>query len=204
MTKKSVLSCLALLTFIMGSISAFADNNITQQAVTMQVNGVALLKVTPGTNPNGTAVSLSLSGASNAGDAIAPSASNNQTRLKITSLATGTTPSRTINVNMTGGTFKDSHTTLTLALKEPNTNFWNFSGAGGTLNTVTLGNSAGGNLVTTTTSAPIASNIKTCWSGVGEDDGYVIEYVFTADNGETPINPASSGLTITYTVTNTL
>jgi hypothetical protein len=143
------------------------------------VAGSALLAV------SGPAVTLKLSGAAEAGDAIAGSVENSSTRLRITSMV-GDKETRAITAKISEALVG---TQLYVELQEPNSNFV-YPDNKGTLK--------GQQLLDNETDVTLVEGIGICWSGKTEGDGYVIKYTYKA----IPKAPVLKGgtITITYTI----
>lgn len=183
-------------------ISAVMPNHVlsaeTQtQTVNMAVTGSALIRVMKGNSDAATGVSLTLGGPSEAGLQVVPIAEDALTRLRISSLATGTlvADGRKITAVLTTGNMEFSRTMLELELAAPtNTgNFVNYSPDGGTLAGLqNLGDNAGNKPAVT-----LVSGIYTCWSGITADDGYVIHYKYSNNVVGTP---TARNVTVTFTI----
>lgn len=135
------------------------DTNVATQPVSLQVAGSALLSV------SGPPVVLKLAGATEAGDSISTQAENAETRLRISSLIKGSefrTISAKISEPLVG-------TQLSVALGEPNANF-----------KLQKGQITGDKILSNDADAILVNGVGTCWSGKGNDDGYVIKYNFRA------------------------
>ena len=155
------------------------DTNVSTNAVTLTVNGSALLAIATGN------VSLSLSGATEAGAAIQTVASDSTTRLRISSLVDGSSK-RTITAELST---QPVGTELLVSVKAPNSSFYAPENQGTLISNVNL----------TTSAQNIITGIGTCWSGTGDNDGYAIKYTYRLIEGA--INLASSNVTVTYTLT---
>jgi hypothetical protein len=155
------------------------NTNVTTNAVTLTVNGSALLAIATGN------VSLSLSGAAEAGAAIQTVARDSTTRLKISSLVDGSSK-RTITAALSA---QPVGTELLVSVQAPNGSFYAPENQGTLLSDVNL----------TTSAQNIITGIGTCWSGTAIGDGYVIKYTYQLIAGA--INLASSNVTVTYTLT---
>lgn len=175
MKKYSIIFSTALLMSFFFSQSAFSADS--KQSVTqnlaLTVDGSALLAVfgTDGSagveNGGPNTVAMSLAGAGVAGAVVQTTATNETTRLRISSLVeNGKTRTITASILpvMTG-----SGTTLSLELIKP-TNFQPAAINGGT--------SAGPKDMTDGTTQTLVTGITTCWSGTTLTDGYTIKYVY--------------------------
>ena len=126
-----------------------------------------------------------------AGEAVLSSISDENSRLKISSIiAEGKT--RTISAKITAGGVP-AGTTLTMIAMAPNTNF---GGTPGILvgTDVTLSTSA---------DASIISAIGSCYSGTTGDDGYKLKYTWGLNNPASTYGAirASAGSAVTITLT---
>lgn len=190
MKTKSIVYCFALAVGFLGSQTALAvDTFESSQQLTLGVTGSALLKVFAAAP-----VSLSLGGATQAGAAIVPVASDSTSRLKISSLASvvaGVTQTRTITASVTAGGCATHQTVLSVQLLAPNGNFVNSPGTLGALQVVS-NNSAN------TAAVTLVSGITTCWSGILDDDGYKIKYKYEGISQQT--SSSSLPTTITFTI----
>lgn len=175
MKKYSIIFSTALLMSFFFSQSAFSADS--KQSVTqnlaLTVDGSALLAVfgTDGStgveNGGPNTVAMSLAGAGVAGAVVQTTATNETTRLRISSLVeNGKTRTITASILpvMTG-----SGTTLSLELIKP-TNFLPAAINGGT--------SAGPKDMTDGVTQTLVTGITTCWSGTTLTDGYTIKYVY--------------------------
>lgn len=155
------------------------NSRIVTQEVKLQVAGSALLAV------YGPAVELKLAGASQAGDAIAQAVEDNSTRLRMSSLVDNQ-EKRSILAKISEALVG---TQLYVELLQPNTNFVYPENMGTLKGQLLLDNEAEVTLV---------EGIGTCWSGITEDDGYVIKYTYKA----IPAAPVlkNSTITVTYTI----
>lgn len=194
MKKVSFLICVALVASALPTV-LFAQNPSTSasdvtQNIALQVNGSALLAVyntnlTAGTS---TAVSMSLSGATQAGAAVMDQASNSDTRLRISSLVeSGKT--RTITASIAPA-ITNSGTQFFVALTKPD-NFLPVVANGGT--------PTAEQELTDGTTKTIVNGITTCWSGMGNSDGYTVTYRYAKKADATFLQ--SQNIVITYTIT---
>lgn len=156
------------------------DTNVATNQVVLTVDGSALLGIrTPG-------VSLSLAGATEAGAPVQTAASDQTTRLRISSIVeSGIT--RTIEVSINA---EPVGTELLVSALTPNASFMGNSGSLAT------------GVLLSTSEQELVTGIGTCWSGTSEDDGYVIKYDFRMK--ESAVNLVSSTVTVTYTLSEEL
>jgi hypothetical protein len=184
--KKSTLALCAILSFgiLFPLALKAADTNVATSTVSLTIDGSALLAIQTGSN-----ISMSLGGASQAGAAVQDVAADTTARLRISSLVSGST-TRTITAIL-GTDMTSSHTELLVQLLTPNSNFSN-PGNMGTLTTP-------GTVLSSASAVQLASGIKTCWSGIGTDDGYPIAYTFRRKAGETSFTTPGS-IVVTYTL----
>lgn len=154
-------------------------SRVATQTVDLQVAGSALVAVA------GPPVKLILAGAAEAGAAIQESATNDLTRLRISSQVNNgelRSISAKISEPLVG-------TSLEVQLLEPNSSFV-YPENRGTL--------TGVKMLTDETDITLVEGIGTCWSGINDGDGYVIKYFFKA----IPNSPIlrSAVITVTYTI----
>jgi hypothetical protein len=155
------------------------DSRVATQPISLVVAGSALLGI------SGPPVSLQLGGATQAGAPIKQGIENKDTRLRISSLVNeGETRAITAKISeeLVG-------TQLYVSLEEPNTHFTYPENKGVLKESKLLSNASDATLV---------EGIGTCWSGVGEDDGYVIRYSYKAIPNAPVLKSAS--ITVTYTI----
>lgn len=153
------------------------DTNVASQPVTLQVAGAALLAV------YGPPVVLKLAGALEAGDSVSTKAENNSTRLRISSLIKGT-DLRNITAKISESLVG---TQLLVELGEPNSNF-----------RLQKGQTMGEKVLSNDADVVLINDIGTCWSGRGEDDGYVIKYTYRAIPGAAILK--GGDIVVTYTL----
>jgi len=179
MIRVSLRFVFGMLVFLVTFVAEGQDSRLVYQDVSLEVAGSALLAI------SGPAVTLQLSGAAEAGDAIAESAENSSTRLRISSLVNGS-EKRAITAKISEALVG---TQLLVELQEPNSNFV-YPESKGTLK--------GQQLLSNETDITLVEEIGTCWSGKAEGDGYVIKYTYKA----IPMAPIlkSAAITITYTI----
>ncbi len=155
------------------------NSRIVTQEVKLQVAGSALLAVF------GPAVELRLAGASQAGDVIAQSVENSATRLRMSSLVDNQ-EKRSILAKISEALVG---TQLYVELLQPNANF---------MCPENMGTLKGQQLLDNEAEVTLVEGIGTCWSGITDDDGYVIKYTYKA----IPAAPVlkNSTITVTYTI----
>jgi hypothetical protein len=167
------------LVILLISLSINGQNSrVVTQEVKLQVAGSALLAV------YGPAVELQLAGASQAGAVIAQSVENSSTRLRMSSLVNNQ-EKRSILAKISEALVG---TQLYLELLQPNTNF---------VYPENMGTLKGQQLLDNENDVTLVEGIGTCWSGITEDDGYVIKYTYKA----IPSAPVLKNSTITVTFT---
>lgn len=159
------------------------------QDLSLKVDGSALLAIYNMTgSASGTGISMSLTGATEAGAAILDQTTNDSTRLRISSLVeSGKTRTITAQIapSLTG-----TGTELWILLTKPG-NFQPAVANGGT--------AAAEQELTDGTIKTVVSAITTCWSGTAASDGYAIRYRYAKTTGATAL--VSRNITITYTIT---
>lgn len=155
------------------------DTREATQDVSLVVAGSALLAVT------GPPVVMRMAGAAEAGDAISQSIENSESRLRISSLVSGTEV-RAITAKISEALVG---TQLFVELKTPNSNFGNPD---------LMGTLKGNRLLSNELEETLVEGIGTCWSGKDYGDGYVISYSFKAIPGAPILK--SANITITYTI----
>jgi len=154
------------------------DSASVSSALTLSITPTAQIAIV--TNAT---FSMALGGATQAGAAVSDSSINSASRLRISSLVDATTRSITaIATSITA-----TNTQLWVQLGAPN---GNFNGAKGTL--------AASQNLTSGDSVTLASEIATCWSGIGGDDGYSITYIFRRGAGTVFTSPGA--VVVTYTL----
>lgn len=158
------------------------DTQSAQQSVLIKLESVALLKIATGD------VSLYIIGATIAGAPITTATENEDTRLRITSLA-----NEGVNRIITAKISKELiGTDLLVEVKPPTTA--NFSGNGGTFTEP---------IILSTTDQKIVNAVGTCWSGTSIDDGYVLKYIYKLSNKPVPEGQnveESTSVVVTYTL----
>lgn len=198
--KKYVVSMVLAITMV-APLSVFAQTST--QALSMKVGGTLLIKVvselTEGlTTSDPTPITLTLSGATEAGLAVGATTSDESTRLRMTSY-TDTEHPRKITAGLTAGNtvslWENSNTILRVGLLEPNDNFANYSTQGGSLKGMQVLGSPDGVFTQT-----LVENIGTAWSGIAAGDGYKIRYEFDQKALGAPTAPIKNA-TVTFTIT---
>jgi len=196
MKRNLILSGIALFTFLAVPFVASAQNpNIvgaqsTDQKLTLTVNGSALLAIfNTAVGASNTNIAMSLSGATTAGAAISPTATDNASRLRISSLNDGAT-TRTITAQITPAMTSDG-TQLFVTLTDPK----NFQ-----LDPLNAGTCSATKELTSGDAQTVVTGIKTCWSGTETNSGYQITYLYQKKADAT--NVKSSAITVTYTISN--
>lgn len=175
------------------SVSAYAQVQVGPSATTatqdinLNVDGSALLAVVNTTpSATGTGISMSLTGATVAGAAILDQTMNNLTRLRISSLVeSGKT--RKISAKISESLL-NSGTELYVGLERPST-FEPLAANGG---------ETAGEKQLTTADVDVITGIKTCWSGTGDTDGYIVTYRYAKQDDATFLQ--SKEITVTYTI----
>lgn len=167
-----------LLTLLNPALMKAQDSRVATQEVTLNVASTALLAIA------GPPVVMQMNGAAQAGDAIAESVENQATRLRISSLVIGE-ETRSISAKISESPVG---TRLLVSLLEPNESFANRP----------LMGELKGEKALSENDVTLVEGIGTCWSGRGDDDGYVIKYKYEAIEGATILRGGS--LTITYTI----
>jgi len=153
--RKIVIACLL---FTTTSFEGFGQNSEkTNKELNLYLEGAALMAIATGD------VELQIKGVTEAGAALDKTSENSDTRLRITSLAEFGVI-RLITVKMSKAL---NGTELTAQALPPASN--NFAGDGGSYNGV---------VTLTTQDQTLISNIGTCWSGAGVNDGYTIKYTY--------------------------
>lgn len=177
--KKCLYIIISILLFNSTQIIA-NDTETSSHNVILKLEGVALLRIATGD------VSLVIEGAIEAGAPITTITEDERTRLRITSLADAG-----VNRIVTAKLSKElSGCELLVQAKTPTTG--NYFGEIGTFTEpVILG----------TNDQRIITNIGTCWSGTGEEDGYVIHYMFRiAQTADGKPFEANTTVLVTYTL----
>ena len=180
--KKSLLFMMITLLGILLSSKLMGQSNTAAQGLSL---GMPELNLVSSITPT---ISLELTTAI-AGQAVLSSKSDSTARIKISSvIAEGKT--RTLSAKVTVGTVP-SGTELKLVARNPNASFVGTKGALGT------------ETVLTASDSPIITQIGSCYSGVADDDGYVLRYTWglLAAAGSYANVRASSGSLVTVTLT---
>lgn len=155
------------------------DTNVATQPVSLQVAGSALLSIA------GPPVVLKLAGATEAGDSVSAEAENSETRLRISSLIKGN-ELRTITAKISEPLVG---TQLSVTLGEPNSNF-----------RLQKGQTLGEKILSNDADAILVDGVGTCWSGRGDDDGYIIKYNYKALPGSPILKGADIMVTFTLSL----
>ena len=181
--KSQLLIAFFLLGLAMPQIAkAQSDDEIAEQTINVSLGQVALLAIPP------VEVNLSLASASFAGEAVATALSNENSRLRITSLV-GEGVTRQVEAQITTGTLPFG----TMLQIEALPAIANFIGDGG--------ESSGAQILSTTSTAVVLNTIGSCNSGVLDGDGYQLKYTFSEDTDpETSAVAGAADITITYTL----
>lgn len=188
--KCAMLAIVGMMPFLAHAQNPGTSGAIVSQDIALQVNGSALLAVynTNASAGTSTAVSMSLSGATQAGAAVMDQASNSDTRLRISSLVeSGKT--RTITASISPS-ISSTGTQFFVSLTKPD-NFQPAVANGGT--------PASEQELTDGSSKTIVTDITTCWSGMGNNDGYTVTYRYAKKSDATFLQ--SQNIVITYTIT---
>lgn len=158
------------------------------QNIALKVDGSALLAIyNSESGATSTAISLSLSGASQAGAAMMDQVTNSDTRLRISSLVeSGKTRTITAQINTS---LTSSGTQFFVTLTRP-ASFQPLAANGGT--------TAVEQELTDATIKTVVTGISTCWSGTGTTDGYTVTYRYAKKTGATALQ--SKNIIITYTI----
>lgn len=164
----------------------------SSQDVTLRVDGSALIQVV--NSKGGSAgISMSLTGATQAGAAILDQTTNNDTRLRLSSLVEdGMT--RTITASI-APSLEGTDTQLFVTVANPTDPVIQPIPSNG-------GTSAGEKELTnaTTEAALLVTGIKTCWTGRENlTDGYIVTYRYAKKANATALR--SENVVITYTIT---
>lgn len=201
---KKLISSLFALAMIAAPTVLLAQSTSSQD-LTLTVSGSNLIKImnaaAAGPDPGTTAISLSLSGATEAGAAINPVAEDISTRLRMSCL-TANTEKRKITAKITtnGSNFTGKHSNLKLGLLTPTNeanlnNFVNFDDADEGVDVMqTLATTEGA----VATDVALISNMTTSWTGTNAGDGYIIRYEYSADPQTTP--QSVGGIAVTFTI----
>lgn len=155
------------------------DVKVATQEVRLNVASTALIAIA------GPPVVLQMNGAAEAGDAISESVENQDTRLRISSLVTVPTETRSISAKISE---TPVGTRLLVSFLEPNANFAN----------PLMKGELKGEKVMGINDVNLVEGIGTCWSGKQDGDGYIIKYKYEAEEGATILR--GGNVTITYTI----
>lgn len=187
LSKVIVLVALTSTPLLMIAQTVGTSGGTANQNLSLTVEGKALIAVVNTVAAN-TNISLSLTGASVAGEAMQTVISNSDTKLRISSsVEDGTTRTITaqISPNLTA-----TNTELFVQLVNPGTFLPDPTNGGAGSGEVNL---------TDGTAVEVVSGIKTCWSGTTANDGYGVTYRYAKKANTTFW---SSGTTVvTYTIT---
>lgn len=197
MKTNTLLKIFALTALSLVTVSGFAQSPVgnsgttATQDISLRVDGSALLAiVNTSTGATGTGISMSLSGATQAGAEIKNSSTNDSTRLRISSLVeSGKTRKILAQINQS---LSGSGTNLYVQLKKPG-NFGPHTDNGGTPTGTKV------QFTTANANVELVTGITTCWSGVGLNDGYTVEYTYEKQTNATSLQ--SKNVMITYTIT---
>jgi len=182
MKKTLGIFAIALIAGLATSLTSYAQKTAAHK-VTLNLGESALIGITTGD------IDLNLAGATVAGAAIATEASNDATRIRISSsVSTGKT--RKIDVGITTGTV-DGGSSISVLAYAPAGFSGDPAGYGTPLGTVQLD----GNTMKTGT---LINAIGLCWSGTDVDSGYQIKYTLNKPAGATFTNGRQ--VTVTYTL----
>jgi hypothetical protein len=145
---------------------------------------LAVVNTTPSATSTG--ISMSLTGATEAGAAILDQTTNDLTRLRISSLVeSGKTRKISAKISESLAT---SGTELYVSLERPE-NFAPIAANGGT---------TAEEQQLTTADVDVMTGITTCWSGTGATDGYIVTYRYAKKDDATFLQ--SKDITVTYTI----
>jgi hypothetical protein len=182
MKKTLVIFAIALIAGLATSLTSYAAKTANHK-VTLNLGESALISITTGD------INLNLAGATVAGAAIATEASNDATRIRISSsVSTGKT--RKLDVGISTGNIDGGSSIYVLAYApagfsgDPN-------GYGTPLAQVELDG-------LTKTTGTLINAIGTCWSGTDVDSGYQVKYTLNKPAGATFTNGRQ--VTVTYTL----
>lgn len=169
---------IVLIAFLIPALVKAQDSRVASQEVRLNVASTALIAI------SGPPVVLQMNGAAEAGDAISESVENQDTRLRISSLSSGT-ETRSISAKISETPLG---TRLLVSLLQPNANFSIPSRMGELKGEKVLG----------LDDVNLVEGIGTCWSGKQDGDGYVIKYKYEAIEGASILR--GGNVTITYTI----
>lgn len=185
MKKNSIVFSILLVLVLLAPttlVRAVDDTEAADQGLSLKIGGSALLAIVTGS----AGISLTLSGASQAGGSVNTSAADSTTRLRITSVVEPT-KSRTVSAKLSAAL---TGSELVLSALKPTADF-DFGNVAADYGTVKVGG-----VILTTSDQSIITGIKTCWSGILDDSGYVIKYQYNMLSTAA----ASKDVTVTYTL----
>ena len=161
-----------------------AQDNVTSHNISLGLPEVALLATTSG------GINLTLSAATNAGEAVQQSVSDSTAYVQYSSvISEGST--RTLSAKYSGAL--PAGTTLTAKV------------LGSSANAVgTTGTLVATDVTITTTDATLVSAIGSCYSGTAADDGYRMKYTWGLDNPSANYADIRATAAVSLTVTLTL
>jgi hypothetical protein len=198
MKKKTILNSIALFAMLAVNLAASAQTTdpvlgasggTANHTIDLKVDGSALLAIrNTSTGATSTGIKMSLTGATQAGAAVLSTISDNNTRLRISSLVESG-KKRSISVAIAPA-LTGTGTELYVKLETQNTFLPAVDNAGTPSEELNL--TAGGNAQT------VVSDITTCWSGLGDTDGYIVTYRYAKATGATALK--SETVTVTYTI----
>lgn len=197
MKTNTLLKIFALTALSLVTVSGFAQSTVgnsgtnATQEISLRVDGSALLAiVNTSSGATGTGISMSLSGATVAGAAISNSSTNDSTRLRISSLVeSGKKRKILAKINQDLST---SGTNFYVRLIKPG-NFQPAAVNGGTPSANKM------QFTAANANMELVTGITTCWSGVGQTDGYTVEYTYEKQLNATAL--VSKIIEVTYTIT---
>lgn len=196
MKKKSILNSLTLFALLTVPFVASAQDpalgasgGTANHTIDLKVDGSALLAIRNTTaNATSTGIKMSLTGATEAGAAVLSQITDNSTRLRISSLVESG-KKRSISVGIAPA-LTGSGTELYVKLETQGTFLPAVVNAGTPSDELNL--TAGGLAQT------VVSDITTCWSGLGDNDGYIVTYRYAKALNATALK--SETVTVTYTI----
>ncbi|MBE3086989.1 MAG: hypothetical protein IMZ64_12330 [Bacteroidetes bacterium] len=181
MKKSLLVLSITLLGTLLGSNVMGQDNGSASNTLSLGMPELSLLS-----SPSGI-VNLQLTTAV-AGEAVKSSIRDSTTRVKISSVISGST-TRKMSASVT---LVPNGTYLKLMAQIPSTNF------GGTVGTY------GTDVTLSSTATTIISGIGSCYSGTGALDGYVLRYIWGLDNPAANyglVRAVAGNTTVTVTLT---
>jgi len=184
--KKTLGICaIALLVGLVIPLTSYAQKTANHK-VKLNLGESALIAITTGD------IDLNLAGATSAGAAIATEASNDITRIRISS-SVSTDKTRKLDVGIKTGDIIDGGSSISVLAYTPAGFSGASSGYGHPLDAVELDG-------VTKTTGTLINAIGTCWSGTETDSGYQIKYTLNKPAGATFTNGLQ--VTIIYTLSN--